>query len=209
MSLVNVGSTAEWESLLSGTSVVIADFYADWCGPCKMIAPHFERLAKEHSSPKRIAFAKVNVDQQSGVARANGVSAMPTFKIFHNGACVETIKGANPPALSDAISKAVKLADGGKAGDLFKTPGRTLGGDGGAAPAGGSSFNFSGLLNGLILLLGLYLFDPYKAAESSMFNIHKPKTTTQARPSGPAKGNSGARPPQKAAFKTLADLGSE
>lgn len=138
--------------------------YADWCGPCKMIAPHFERLAKEHSSPKRIAFAKVNVDQQSGVARANGVSAMPTFKIFHNGACVETIKGANPPALTDAISKAVKLADGGKAGDLFKTPGRTLGGEGGAAPAAGSSFNFSGLLNGLILLLGLYLVSLFSAS---------------------------------------------
>lgn len=127
-----------------------------------MIAPHFESLAKEHSRPKKVAFAKVNVDAQSGIARAQGVAAMPTFKIFHNGSCVETIKGANPPALTQAINNAVKLAAGGNAGDLFKSPGRTLGGD---KPAGPSnlSFGMQALLNGLMALIGLYLVSLFSA----------------------------------------------
>lgn len=130
-----------------------------------MIAPHFERLSKEHSRPKKVAFAKVNVDNQSTIARSNGVAAMPTFKIFHGGNCVETIKGANPSALSAAISKAVQLANSpgsGKPGDVFKTPGRTLGSDT-AAPAQGTGFDIKKLLNILIMFVGLYLVSLFSA----------------------------------------------
>ncbi|KAF7550789.1 hypothetical protein G7Z17_g5480 [Cylindrodendrum hubeiense] len=217
---VNIGSTAEWQTILSGTNVVIADFYADWCGPCKMIAPHFEKLANEHSRPKKVAFVKVNVDTQSAISRAQAVSAMPTFKIFHGGNCVETIKGANPPALTQAIMNAIKLGDSGKGGgDIFEKPGRKLGGEGPprAAPPRGvtaatssSSWGIGRLLNALIVFVGLYLvslfsFDPYKAAEKSMFNTHKPIQQTPAKP-----GPGGAKAPvQKPAFKTLADLGGE
>ncbi|PWI68083.1 hypothetical protein PCL_02484 [Purpureocillium lilacinum] len=220
---ISIGSVAEWQSLLSGTNVVVADFYADWCGPCKMIAPHFERLAKEHSRPKKVAFAKVNVDTQSAIARTNGVSAMPTFKVFHGGNCIDTIKGANPSALSEAISKAVKLADtagAGKSGDAFKTPGRTLGGDAPAARgAGGPSFNFTGLLNMLVVFVGLTevltvvppQFDARKAAESSWFNVHKPAADGRKPAPGQTGGQGGAAraPAQKPAFRTLADLGSD
>ncbi|KAL6857828.1 hypothetical protein ACO1O0_005271 [Amphichorda felina] len=204
--LVNIGSAAEWQSLLSGTNVVIADFYADWCGPCKMIAPHFERLAKEHSRPKKVAFAKVNVDNQSTIAQSNGVSAMPTFKIFHNGNCIETIKGADPSALSAAISKAVKLADspgGGKPGAAFKTPGRTLGSDAPVAARRGPSFDIGKLFSMLVSFL-----DAYKAAENSQFNIHR-RVEPKAKAKGTASSANGSRPPQKPAFRTLADLGSE
>jgi thioredoxin len=161
---ISIGSPAEWQTLLTDTNVVIADFYADWCGPCKMIAPHYERLAKEHSRPKKVAFAKVNVDSQSTIARTNGVAAMPTFKIFHGGNCVETIKGANPSALAEAISKAVKLADTvatGKPGDAFKSPGRTLGSD--ETVAGGRGFDFGSILNMLIVFVGLYLVSFFSA----------------------------------------------
>lgn len=127
-----------------------------------MIAPHYESLAKEHSRPKKVAFAKINVDAQSGIARTQGVAAMPTFKIFHNGTCVETIKGANPPALTQAITNAVKLADGGNAGDLFKSPGRTLGGDGPAGPSN-MSFGIKALLNAIMVLVGLYLVSLFSA----------------------------------------------
>ncbi|KAL2210140.1 thioredoxin-domain-containing protein [Sarocladium strictum] len=165
MSTVNIGSSGEWDKLLSGTDVVIADFYADWCGPCKMIAPHYERLAKEHSRPKKVAFAKVNTDNQSDVARSNGISAMPTFKIFHKGACVETIKGANPSALNDAVTKAVKLAGGGAtAGELFKSPGRTLGGDSGSGSSGGGIFSMNNLLQVLMAFVGLYLASLFSAS---------------------------------------------
>ncbi|KAH6900790.1 thioredoxin [Thelonectria olida] len=219
---INIGSTAEWESLLSSTNVVVADFYADWCGPCKMIAPHFEKLANEHSRPKKVAFAKVNVDTQSTIARTQGVSAMPTFKIFHGGNCVETLKGANPPALTEAISNALKLGDSGVRGDSFKIPGRKLGGEGppsqnaprtATAARTGSSwslggFSLGGFLNAIIIFVGLYLvslfsFDPYKAAEKSMFNIHR---AGQPMNQGGVKVKA---PAQKPTFKTLADLGGE
>ncbi|KAF4124441.1 thioredoxin 1 [Geosmithia morbida] len=163
---ISIGSVNEWQSVLSSNNVVVADFYADWCGPCKMIAPHFERLAKEHTRPKKLAFAKVNVDEQSTVAQANGVSAMPTFKIFHGGNCVDTIRGANPSDLSNAVSRASKLADtpvGAKPGASFATPGRTLGGQGGGAAARSgapsflSSFSLTGVFNLLIAFVGLYL----------------------------------------------------
>lgn len=200
-----------------------------------MIAPHFERLAKEHSRPKKVAFAKINVDSQSTIARSNGVAAMPTFKIFHGGNCIETIKGANPPALTEAVSKALKLGDAaGKPGNVFKTPGRTLGGEAPRPGAAGiaRSLDINGMLNALISLVGLYFvsllsaccsiglpreydiltrlqFDSYKAAESSRFNIHRPQPV--AGPGGPKASTStnSTRPAQRPAFKTLADLGSE
>jgi thiol-disulfide isomerase/thioredoxin len=135
-----------------------------------MIAPHFEKLAKEHSRPKKMAFAKVNVDNQSTIARSNGVAAMPTFMIFHGGKCVETIKGANPPALTEAITKAAKLADmgaEGKASEVFQTPGRTLGGPGAGAGGNnnpqGSGFNISSVINILIAFVGLYLWSLFSA----------------------------------------------
>ncbi|KAI1032345.1 hypothetical protein LB503_010736 [Fusarium chuoi] len=194
---VNIASESEWSSLLSGTNVVIADFYADWCGPCKMIAPTFEALAKEHSRPKKVAFAKVNVDNQSGIARAQGVSAMPTFKIFHNGTCIETIKGANPPALTAAINNAVKLG-GPATGNVFKTPGRTLGGESRSASLS-KQWNLKAFFDALIAFFGLYFvslftFDPYKSAEDSPFNLHRkpaPRNTGGSQTAGGARA-----PPQ-------------
>lgn len=130
-----------------------------------MIAPHYERLAKEHAHPTKVAFAKVDTDRQTEVARANSISAMPTFKIFHNGTCVETIRGANPSALGDAVSKAVKLADGGATpGELFKTPGRTLGGGSGGGSSGGSIFSVGNLFQVLLAFVGLYLASLFSAS---------------------------------------------
>ncbi|KAI1044015.1 hypothetical protein LB505_010860 [Fusarium chuoi] len=194
---VNIASESEWSGLLSGTNVVIADFYADWCGPCKMIAPTFEALAKEHSRAKKVAFAKVNVDNQSGIARAQGVSAMPTFKIFHNGTCIETIKGANPPALTAAINNAVKLG-GPATGNVFKTPGRTLGGESRSASLS-KQWNLKAFFDALIAFFGLYFvslftFDPYKSAEDSPFNLHRkpaPRNTGGSQTAGGARA-----PPQ-------------
>ncbi|KAK4069019.1 hypothetical protein Trihar35433_5598 [Trichoderma harzianum] len=159
---INIGSDGEWQTLLSGTTVVVADFYADWCGPCKMIAPHFERLSKEHSRPNKVAFAKVNVDNQANIARTQGVTAMPTFKIFHNGTAVETIRGANPSALTEAITKAVSLSNGSKVEDVFKTPGRTLGGDG-PIPGQGRHWSVTLLLNIIMMFVGLYLTSLFSA----------------------------------------------
>jgi thioredoxin 1 len=105
-----------FRTLLTGNTYLVADFYATWCPPCKTIAPIYEQLSKAHSAPGRIAFVKVNVDEQREVAAQYGITAMPTFMVFKGGKKIEDIKGANPPALKKAvegIASAVK-AEAGK-----------------------------------------------------------------------------------------------
>jgi len=213
-SLIKIDSSAQWRSVLSSSIIVVADFYADWCGPCKMIAPTFESLATKYSKPKKIAFCKVDVDAHQDVAQQYGVSAMPTFLILRNGAVIDTIRGANPPALSAAVEKAVKLAGPGvAAGPSFSSAGHRLGGAPvGPAPGGRSlgrsmNWNLGGLIGAIISFIGLYLatlfsFDPYKAAENWQNNK---RNAPQAKS---AAGGSGAKTAARPGFKTLADLGS-
>jgi thioredoxin 1 len=76
MSKINlVSSLAQFQKLLSSNTYVVTDFYADWCGPCKAIAPIFEQLATSHSQAGKLVFAKVNVDDQPDIAQKYGVSA--------------------------------------------------------------------------------------------------------------------------------------
>lgn len=153
---VYVESSSEWRQILQ-TTIVVADFYADWCGPCKVIAPTFEGLAVKYTKPKRIAFAKINVDKLSDIASQYGVRAMPTFMIFKNGSAIKTIQGANPQALSAAVDDAVKLA-GPTAEAGFKTPGRTLGGSGQPRRSLQRPLNWdlNNFLNAIINFIGLY-----------------------------------------------------
>lgn len=136
-----------------------------------MIAPTFESLSTKYSKPGKITFCKVNVDNHQSIAQSHGVSAMPTFLIFKSGSVIETIRGANPPALTAAVEKAVKLAGTAAPGASFSMPGRTLGGSGsssGTAPgrrAGGStlggrswsSFSPFNFINSLLAFFGLYI----------------------------------------------------
>ncbi|KAF7514630.1 hypothetical protein G7054_g15147 [Neopestalotiopsis clavispora] len=205
---VNIDSQSEWTRILGSSTIVVADFYADWCGPCKMIAPTFESLATKFSKPGKITFCKINTDNQQGIASAHGVRAMPTFLIFKSGSVIETIQGANPPALTAAVEKAVKLAGTSAPGASFKTPGRTLGGSG---PATSSSRGFGGgrSLGGSsgFSPFNILNFDPYKAAEKSDFNVHKPKSQTFNRDQGSGRpGAAGAARPSNG-VRTLADLG--
>ena len=73
---------------------VLVDFYADWCGPCKMIAPIVAELADEYEGTFKIG--KLNVDEESETAEKYRVMSIPTLIIFKNGAPVETIVGAVP-----------------------------------------------------------------------------------------------------------------
>jgi thioredoxin 1 len=75
----------ELDALLKSTTSVVVDFYADWCPPCRAIAPIFSKLAEEHAAKGQIAFAKVNVDHVKDVAGRYNVSAMPTFMFFQGG----------------------------------------------------------------------------------------------------------------------------
>ncbi|KAI1082570.1 thioredoxin domain-containing protein [Whalleya microplaca] len=113
--LHHIGSNAELQSLLGSTTYVAVDFYADWCGPCKAIAPHYQSLAAQHAIPGVLAFAKVNVDHAQDAARTYGVTAMPTFMFFKEGKQVAVngqplIRGADQRSLVAAAEKLGGLA---------------------------------------------------------------------------------------------------
>lgn len=103
-----LASAAELDALLRSTTHVVVDFYADWCPPCRAIAPVFSKLADDHARRDHLAFAKVNVDHVDGVARRYDVSAMPTF-VFFEGGRPAPVAGAD----SVKASASVVLKDGG------------------------------------------------------------------------------------------------
>ncbi|CAM9573950.1 unnamed protein product [Ectocarpus sp. 12 AP-2014] len=82
--------------------LVVVDFYADWCGPCKQIAPVYKEMAKEF--PKAVLL-KVNVDTNKETAQKYAVQSMPTFVMIKNGKKVDELKGAGEDALRQAISR--------------------------------------------------------------------------------------------------------
>jgi thioredoxin len=88
---------------LKANPLLIIDFYAVWCGPCKVISPAFDRLAQPHESSTSIIFAKVDVDKAKDVAQACGITAMPTFQFFKEGRKVDEVKGADPQQLTTKI----------------------------------------------------------------------------------------------------------
>lgn len=73
--VVPITSQQQFKSLVSSSTYVVVDFYADWCGPCKQISPIFEQLANQEAKPGRLTFCKVNVDNQRDVAQTYGISA--------------------------------------------------------------------------------------------------------------------------------------
>ncbi|PFH62936.1 hypothetical protein XA68_10989 [Ophiocordyceps unilateralis] len=111
----NIGSEDEFKSLLQTTTYVVVDFTADWCGPCRAIAPIVESLAAKYSVPKVLAFAKVNVDSVGSVAVRYGITAMPTFMFFKEAKQVAVngqsmIRGADSRSLTAAAEKLGGLA---------------------------------------------------------------------------------------------------
>ncbi|KAM4058687.1 thioredoxin domain-containing protein [Hirsutella rhossiliensis] len=112
----HINSADELTALLQNTTYVAVDFYADWCPPCKAIAPVFESLAAKHAKPQFLAFAKVNVDHVASVAQTYHITAMPTFLFLKDGKQVAVngdavIQGADPRKLGAAVEKLGDLAE--------------------------------------------------------------------------------------------------
>ncbi len=93
---------------------VLVDFWADWCGPCKMVAPVVERLAREYDG--RMAFAKLNIDEFPEVSQRYGVKSIPTLIIFRQGKPATRITGFKPEsALRPHIDRYALPAEGSDA----------------------------------------------------------------------------------------------
>lgn len=97
-----IKSLQEFEAEVAYSGLTVVDFFATWCGPCKMIAPILDKLETENGS---VHFVKVDVDAVPDVAAKNEISAMPTIKFFKNGELVDTVVGANVPKLRDNVAK--------------------------------------------------------------------------------------------------------
>jgi thioredoxin 1 len=76
--------------------IMLVDFWAPWCGPCRMVSPIVEQLSREYSG--RVAFGKVNVDENQRIATSFGIQSIPTLMIFKGSKAVDVIVGAMPKA---------------------------------------------------------------------------------------------------------------
>lgn len=99
-----IESVAEYDALLKDNKSVFVDFYADWCGPCKMLSPIVEQISEEVTD---VVFAKVNVDNVPEIASRYGIMSIPTLIAFKNGEIAGTAVGFQPKeALMETVNKA-------------------------------------------------------------------------------------------------------
>ncbi|KAF4448787.1 putative thioredoxin [Fusarium austroafricanum] len=98
-----IAESSELDAVLASHTRVVVDFYADWCPPCRAIAPVFSGLADTHAASGKLAFAKVNTDHVKDVAQKYGITAMPTFVFFEGGEAKDRIRGANRGKLESSV----------------------------------------------------------------------------------------------------------
>lgn len=102
--VTNLSDATFDEEIAGADAPVLVDFWAEWCGPCKMIAPILEEIAEEQGDALKIA--KLNVDEAGDIARRFEVMSIPTLILFQNGEPVKRVVGAKPKqALLDDISE--------------------------------------------------------------------------------------------------------
>ena len=88
-------TTASFQAdVLSSSKPVLVDFWAEWCGPCRMVSPILDQIAEEYAN--KIEVVKVNVDDEPGLAQQYGITGIPALQVFKNGQVVKAMVGAKP-----------------------------------------------------------------------------------------------------------------
>jgi len=93
--IIELTETGFENEVLRSRGWVLVDFYAPWCGPCKMLAPFLDQLAGEFAG--RVKFAKLNVDEAPGIAGQYEITGVPTLLLFRDGQPMDSVVGMVPP----------------------------------------------------------------------------------------------------------------
>jgi len=108
---IHVNDSEFENTVLKSPTPVVVDFWAPWCGPCKMIAPVLEKLAAEYGN--KLTIAKVNTDENSEWARKYGIQGIPTLLFIAYGKVIDRQVGAAPaPAIKARVDKMLRIAVG-------------------------------------------------------------------------------------------------
>jgi thioredoxin 1 len=105
MAVKSISSKAEFHALVSSTRYVALEAHAAWNGPSRFIEPIFFSLAESLAIPGRFVFARFDTDEVLELSNELGVRALPAFFFFENGEVINSLFGANPPALQEAVSE--------------------------------------------------------------------------------------------------------